>query len=175
MACHARGNRYRNGLSPVDIVRKFPDDAVVAAWTFQQRWPEGVRCPRCDSDNVQSKGKHPSMSYRCQQCRKFFSYRMGTVMQGSNLGEQVWVIATDLLSTGIWVSRKRPRGTWPTAFGRPGTIELRHGARRSQARPFIPMSSQRSWIAPVRSAASRNTWTARDTPQAEESFYATLP
>ena len=90
MACHARGNRYRNGLSPVDIVRKFPDDAVVAAWTFQQRWPEGVRCPRCDSDNVQSKGKHPSMSYRCQQCRKFFSYRMGTVMQGSNLGEQVW-------------------------------------------------------------------------------------
>ena len=41
------------------------------------------------------------MSYRRRTCRKFFSYRTGTVMQGSNLGAQVWMLATYLLSTGI--------------------------------------------------------------------------
>ena len=101
MAQHAPGKHYRNGLSLVDVMRKFPDDAAAEAWIVQQRWPDGIRCPRCDSDNVQSNVKHPSMSYRCRPCRKFFSYRTGTVMQGSNLGAQVWVVATYLLSTGI--------------------------------------------------------------------------
>lgn len=101
MAQHAPGKHYRNGLSLVDVMRKFPDDAAAEAWIVQQRWPDGIRCPRCDSDNVQSNVKHPSMPYRCRLCRKFFSYRTGTVMQGSNLGAQVWVVATYLLSTGI--------------------------------------------------------------------------
>lgn len=101
MAQHAPGKHYRNGLSLVDVMRKFPDDAAAEAWIVQQRWPDGIRCPHCDSDNVQSNVKHPSMAYRCRSCRKFFSYRTGTVMQGSNLGAQVWVVATYLLSTGI--------------------------------------------------------------------------
>ena len=99
MAQHAPGKHYRNGLSLVDVMRKFPDDAAAEAWIVQQRWPDGIRCPRCDSDNVQSNVKHPSMPYRCRLCRKFFSYRTGTVMQGSNLGAQVWVVATPLPTT----------------------------------------------------------------------------
>lgn len=41
------------------------------------------------------------MSYRCRACRKFFSYHTGTIMQGSDLGAQGWVLATYLLSTSI--------------------------------------------------------------------------
>lgn len=89
---------YRNGLSPVDVMRKFPD-ATAEAWIVQHRWPYGIRCPHCDS--VQSHVKRPSMSYRCRLCRKFFSSRMGAVMQRSNLGARVWIVATYLLSTGI--------------------------------------------------------------------------
>ena len=91
------GNHDRNGFSLVDVMRKFPDDAATEAWIVQQRWPDCIRC-----DNVQSKVKHPSMAYRCRRCRKFFSSRTGPVMQGSNLGAQVWVVATTyILSTGI--------------------------------------------------------------------------
>lgn len=41
------------------------------------------------------------MVSRCRPCRKFFSYRMRTIMQGSNLGAQVRIPAMYLLSTGM--------------------------------------------------------------------------
>ena len=89
MARHAPSKHYRNGLSLVDVMRKFPEDAAAAAWIVQQRWPDSVRCPRYDSDNVQSHVKHPFMAYRCRLCRKFFPYRTGTMRQRSNVGVQV--------------------------------------------------------------------------------------
>ena len=41
------------------------------------------------------------MLYRCRTCRKRFSVKIGTVMQGSNLGYQVWAVAIHIMSTGI--------------------------------------------------------------------------
>jgi len=54
------------------------------------RWPEGVRCPRCESDNI-LQGKS----------RKHFSIKTETLMQGSNLGLQTWAVAFFLVATGI--------------------------------------------------------------------------
>jgi len=82
-------------------MRMFPDDAMAEALIVQQRWPDRIYCPRCKNYNVQSNVKHPSMSYRCRAYRKFFSYHTGTIMQGSDLGAQGWVLATYLLSTSI--------------------------------------------------------------------------
>ncbi len=41
------------------------------------------------------------MSYRCREkgCAKRFSAKTGTVMEGSKLGFQTWMVATLLLST----------------------------------------------------------------------------
>ena len=41
------------------------------------------------------------MAHRCRDCRKFFSVKIGTVMESSNLGYQVWAIATYLMHTSI--------------------------------------------------------------------------
>lgn len=41
------------------------------------------------------------MPYRCRSCRKFFSVKTGTVMASSKLGTQIWVLALQLLNTGI--------------------------------------------------------------------------
>ena len=41
------------------------------------------------------------MPYRCRDCRKRFSAKVRTVMEGSNIGFQAWVISMYLLSTGI--------------------------------------------------------------------------
>ncbi len=79
----------------------FPDDETAEAWIAKIRWPQGPRCPHCDSDHIQHPVTHPIMTYRCRTCRKFFSARTGTAMQNSKLGARVWVIATYLLSTGI--------------------------------------------------------------------------
>ena len=47
----------------------FPDDATAEAWFMSRRFPKGVRCPRCGSDNIQADAKHKTMPYRCRACR----------------------------------------------------------------------------------------------------------
>ena len=97
------GKSYRDGISLIEIMRKFPDDATAEAWFIERRWPDGIHCPHCGSFNVQTGAKHKTMPYRCREkeCAKRFSAKTGTVMEGSKLGFQVWMIATYLLSTSL--------------------------------------------------------------------------
>jgi len=46
---------------------------------------------------------HETMPYRCREreCRKRFSVRYGTVMEGSKLGYRVWAVALYLMTTSI--------------------------------------------------------------------------
>ena len=79
----------------------FPDDTTAERWFETQRWPEGPRCIRCDSDNVQTEAKHKTMPFRCRACNKKFSVKMGTAMESSNLGYQKWAIALYLVNTNL--------------------------------------------------------------------------
>ena len=95
------GKWFRNGISVPQLFKAFPDDAAAEAWLVTERWPDGVRCPHCDTDKVQVGTTHPTMPFRCRKCRKFFSVKIGTVMQSSKLGCQTWVLALYFLNTGI--------------------------------------------------------------------------
>ena len=99
----APGKAHRRGISLVEIMRRFPDDASAEAYFVERRWPDGPACPHCGSTNVQSGTKHKTMPYRCREkeCAKRFSAKSGTVMEGSKLGFQVWMVATFLLSTNL--------------------------------------------------------------------------
>ena len=103
MARNAPGRHYRNGLSLVKLTAMFPDDASAEKWIAAQRWPDGPYCPRCGSLNIQEGIKHPTMTHRCRDCpkRPMFSLKMGTIMQGSNIGYRVWAIAVYLLATNL--------------------------------------------------------------------------
>ena len=101
MAYKAPGKHFREGISLIEIMDMFPDDSTAERWFVATRWPDGVRCPRCDSDNVQDGTSHKTMPYRCRACRKWFSVKTGTVMQSSKLGLRVWALATYLMATGI--------------------------------------------------------------------------
>ena len=101
MAHEAPGKHFRRGLSMVKVTRMFPDDKAALEWIASARWPNGIRCPRCDSDNVQTQTKHKTMPYRCRPCQRYFSAKTGTAMQYSKLGPQVWALASYLMSTGI--------------------------------------------------------------------------
>ncbi len=97
------GKGYRKGISLIEIMKQFPDDATAEAWFIERRWPDGVACPHCGSTNVQTGAKHKTMPFRCREkeCAKRFSAKTGTVMEGSKLGFQTWMIATYLLSTSL--------------------------------------------------------------------------
>ena len=101
MAHKAHGKHYREGMSLVEIIRMFPDDAAAERWFTKVRWPDGAHCPHCGSANTQDGTAHKTMPYRCRDCRKWFSVKTGTVMQSSKLGLQVWAVATYLLTTGL--------------------------------------------------------------------------
>jgi len=106
MSQKAPGKAYRKGISLKKIFQMFPDDATAEEWIIKVRWPNGVTCPHCGSTKVQDGAKHPKMRFRCRggngkKCYKFFAYRTKTLMEGSKLGPQTWVLATYLLTTGI--------------------------------------------------------------------------
>ncbi len=95
------GKSHRKGLSLVELFKRFPDDDVAEEWFIKARWGHQVECQKCGSHNIQDGTTHPDMRFRCRSCRKFFSTKTGSVMQGSNLGYQVWAIAIYQLSTNL--------------------------------------------------------------------------
>ena len=101
MAKKGPGRAERQGISVVELFEMFPNDTVAEQWFEQQRWPNGITCPRCDSTRYAVILSRKPMPYRCKECRKHFSVRVGTVMQDSNLGLQKWVIAIYMMTVGI--------------------------------------------------------------------------
>ena len=101
MAKSAPGKHFREGLSLVDLFDMFPDDATAERWFVEQRWPNGVACPRCGSVEVSEESKHPTMPFHCRGCRRFFSVKYGTVMHSSKIGYRKWALAIYILTTNI--------------------------------------------------------------------------
>ena len=97
----APGKSFRTGLSLVEILKMFPDDATAEKWFVENRWPNGVCCPKCGSVNIQERKTRKPQPYRCRDCRKDFSVKTGTLMHNSPLGFQVWAIAIYLLTTNL--------------------------------------------------------------------------
>ncbi len=103
MSHKIQGRHYRKGITLNDMFQMFPDDATAEKWFMEVRWPDGVYCPVCGLTNVQIGAKHKTMFFRCREkeCGKKFSVKTDTVMESSNLGYQIWAIATYLLTTNL--------------------------------------------------------------------------
>ncbi len=100
---NAPGKSFRKGISLIEIMRMFPDDATAEAWFAKKRWPDGVTCPKCGNDNIQTDCPENGRPYRCRarHCKTRFSVRKGTVMESSNLGYRIWAIAIYLCLTNL--------------------------------------------------------------------------
>ena len=46
-AHNAPGKHYRKGISLVQAIKQFGDDAKAEAWFVARRWPNGIQCPKC--------------------------------------------------------------------------------------------------------------------------------
>ena len=94
------GKAQRKSITFMELLKMFPDHATAQAWFVEARWPGGAHC---GSANVKTGANHHSMPFRCRQkgCAKPFSTRTGTVMEGSNLGFQLWAIALFLFATNL--------------------------------------------------------------------------
>jgi transposase-like protein len=72
------------------------DDAKCFHTVRTLRWPDGVRCPGCDSAEVARDGHDDTQPerqrYRCNGCRKRFDDLTGTVFAGHHQPLRVWVL-----------------------------------------------------------------------------------
>ena len=91
----------RQGITIMDAVKMFSTERKAEDWFIAQRWADGLRCPRCDSDRVRRQKTRRPMPFYCNPCRKYFSVKTGTPMQDSNLPLTKWAIGFYLYSTNL--------------------------------------------------------------------------
>ena len=85
----------------IEAVKQFGDEEAAEGLFIEARWPNGVACPKCGSLNIQERSTRKPQPYRCRDCRKDFSVKTGTVMQGSNIPLYKWALAVFLMNTSL--------------------------------------------------------------------------
>ena len=95
------GKAYRKGVTLMDVVKQFDTEEKAEAWFIEQRWPDGVRCPFCDSEEVSPRPTRKPQPFRCRACRKDFSVKTGTVFHSSKIPLSKWAIGFYLYMTSL--------------------------------------------------------------------------
>ena len=91
------------------------NEAAAYAWVEAQVWPDGPICPHCGGVGRIGKmgGKSTRIGvYKCYQCRKPFSVKVGTVFEVEPHSMRVWLQAMVLMPP----ARRAFRATSFTAF-----------------------------------------------------------
>ena len=79
----------------------FSDEAKARAWLENERWPDGVTCPFCGGlDQVKplNSEAHGPGWYHCNDCRKAFTVRVGSVMERSHIPLTKWALVFHLMA-----------------------------------------------------------------------------
>ena len=96
------GKSYRKGISLIQAMREFGDEAKAEAWFVARRWPDGIRCAYCRSESTSvRKGKRQTPQYHCKGCKANFTVKTNTVMHGSPMGLDKWALAFYLFATNL--------------------------------------------------------------------------
>ena len=82
--------------SIISIIRQFPDNEAGIKYLESKLWKNGIFCPRCSKDNFSKRVKN---KYYCNTCKKDFNVKTNTIMQGSKIGADKWIIAFYLFVT----------------------------------------------------------------------------
>ena len=98
------GKSFRKGLSIFELQDMFPNEESARKWFESLIWADsGRHCPHCgctETTECDTTKSYP-MPYRCKGCGKFFSAKMGTVMEDSPLPYRKWVLAICLHMTSL--------------------------------------------------------------------------
>lgn len=80
----------------VEAIRHFSDPDVSLEYVVARRWPQGVTCPYCQSQEVTFMANR--RIWNCKGCRKQFSVKVGTIFQDSPIKLDKWLAAIWLIA-----------------------------------------------------------------------------
>jgi transposase-like protein len=79
-----------------EAIRYFEDADLALAFVVQLRWPNGVVCVACESKDISF--LKTRRIFKCRECHKQFSVKLGTIFEDSALGLDKWLPALWLLA-----------------------------------------------------------------------------
>jgi len=84
----------------------FSDERKARAFLESKRWPNGPVCPRCGCKEAYALTAKPSSrrpvapgTYKCKNCRQFFTVRIGTIFEESKIPISKWLMAIHLMTS----------------------------------------------------------------------------
>jgi len=84
--------RTTQSMDLAALVSPFHSEEKCRAYLEHLRWPDGVRCPRCDASRGISRIEK-RRQFDCDSCGYQFSLRVGTIFQDSHLPLWKWFLA----------------------------------------------------------------------------------
>jgi transposase-like protein len=75
----------------MEVIRYFSDPAVCVKFFAQLRWTDGPECPRCQSKRLSFLTTR--LMWKCLDCKKQFSVKVGTIFEDSAIGLDKWLCA----------------------------------------------------------------------------------
>jgi transposase-like protein len=107
------------------------DEARCFELVRQHRWPDGVRCPGCDSTAVIRNGHDEAQPHRqrylCKTCHGRFDDLSGTVLAGHHQPLRVWVLCLYLMGLNLSNRQIAAELGLGTSDVQAMTEHLRHG------------------------------------------------
>lgn len=96
----AKPKREKVGL--YKFLQMFPDEEAAEKFFEFVRWGENGRCcPHCGSTRTSEVSNPKLPPYRCKDCRKHFSVRIGSIMERSPIELHKWLTAIYMFSTSL--------------------------------------------------------------------------
>jgi transposase-like protein len=90
------GASMNGQMNLVELVAEFADEKNCRSYIEGLRWPDGVRCPACQSEKVYPIVKREQ--FVCDSCSYQFSATAGTIFHDTHLPLWKWFLAVYLLS-----------------------------------------------------------------------------
>ncbi len=81
--------------------KHFHDEEAAYAYVEARIWPDGPVCPHCGGVEKLGKLKGKSTrvgTYKCYQCRKPFTVKVGTIFEASHVAMHLWLQAMYLIA-----------------------------------------------------------------------------
>ena len=83
-------------LSLFDLMKMFPDEQSAIDYLAKILWKDGAVCPYCKGKRVSPRKDN---YYRCNDCKKDFTIRVGTIFHRSHIKLHLWLYAMYLIVT----------------------------------------------------------------------------
>lgn len=90
-----RSINQKSEMDLMKLIAQYDTDEKCRMTLEKLRWPEGVRCIRCQSEKISS--AHKRNQFECDSCGYHFSVTAGTIFHDSHLPLRKWFIATYLI------------------------------------------------------------------------------